>query len=108
MKTITVNAGDLADLIINSVDEAGSTDWAIMVDVEDGTVDLRHNTHDNSGYVELCSMYNGIDREWLGMDDDDYSEDEAKDFLISDTIPEWLSREFEHPSGETYSIELEG
>lgn len=55
-RTIEIKKEDLVRVLASGLKHAGSTDWDIYVN-EDGSVDLRHNTHPTEGH-EIIDLYN--------------------------------------------------
>ena len=62
---IQINALKLAEILLANEDRVGSTSWDVYVK-KDGTLDVRHNTHDNSEWYEIYDFYSGYDE--LGDD----------------------------------------
>ena len=52
MKTIYINAVELAKVILDHKESVGSPDFAIYADMQ-GAIDCRHDTEDNSEWVEM-------------------------------------------------------
>jgi len=76
-----VNAKELAKCILDNKEFIGSASWDIYV-MNDGTVDCRHDTHDNSGWTEIVDLYSfWNDNETLSC-----TVDELAAWLVSDDV----------------------
>lgn len=80
MKSIKINAIQLANLVKNNHDLFGSTDWDIYVN-DEGTLDIRHNTHSTEGWYMFSDLYN-----WWTDDPFDGPIEDYADWLKSDGI----------------------
>lgn len=82
MKTIEISSKKFAEIVLSNTDKIGSTDWDIYTDL-DGRLDLRHQTHNNADWYEVCDLYNF----WNDDETLSSSVEELASWLESDGMP---------------------
>jgi hypothetical protein len=77
VKNLTINKRELAELVFNNIEHAGSTDWGVYIDTTDNALSIRHISYQNANYILLFSFYSCWDREQFS----ELSIDESIDWL---------------------------
>lgn len=64
MKTIKIDPIKFAEVVLDNAEKAGSTEWDIYTD-DEGNLDIRHNTYNNSDWHEIYDLYYGYSSDQL-------------------------------------------
>ena len=83
MTTLTISKTTLALAAIDNANRAGSTEWDVYVSIDGGSVDTRHNTHDNRKWLEAVDLYYAYGESDL---DDNNGGYDVVDWMISDGL----------------------
>ena len=89
MKTVKISATELAKTLLANQDKIGSTDWDVYAHIDDGRLDVRHNTHSNDEWIEIYDFYSAYDE--IGEDVDSLAQWLTTDGLPAYTINENIS-----------------
>lgn len=86
---INIKKADLIGELASALDHAGSTDWDVYVNAE-GNVDTRHNTYDNSDWVEIIDLY--------------YTAYDCDDGCDNEELAAWIVEDVFDPLSEKYEV----
>ena len=67
LRTMNLSLKDLANELVDNADKCGFTDWYIGCD-ENGNLDCRHNTYDNTGWCIILDLYSFESPDYIDED----------------------------------------